>query len=198
MRPFLREIAFTQVPFALTAFGVGCSLLVALFARSYFVFDSLEFVRGRAIWEVATKRGRLVFDNSPQIGLERQFMEEIDLQRQNYARGLPRIQEAFEDWMPDPLNDPKHPELRRMFLRFELLEKQVYRANLSSTPAASRSYAWGPPIAGITLLCLAAILACGYRTYRRLRLGQCTQCGYDLRASGDRCPECGKSRWIKP
>jgi hypothetical protein len=48
---------------------------------------------------------------------------------------------------------------------------------------------------------VAVLLVAAYRSYmqqwRRETGGQCQQCGYDLRASPERCPECGATRETK-
>jgi hypothetical protein len=58
-------------------------------------------------------------------------------------------------------------------------------------------------IGGWFLVMLAAVIpatwvASTLRQRRRARERRCLNCGYDLRASGERCPECGTAVLVDP
>jgi hypothetical protein len=64
-----------------------------------------------------------------------------------------------------------------------------YRSHWSQTV-----FSWGIVLAvlGVTPLCWLAGVRRELWRRKRVRAGLCVQCGYDLRATSGRCPECGK------
>ena len=63
-----------------------------------------------------------------------------------------------------------------------------------SAPPAEVDYLLSLPywfVAALTLLPFLLALRFRQRRKRRRRCGMCEACGYDLRATSDRCPECG-------
>jgi hypothetical protein len=71
-------------------------------------------------------------------------------------------------------------------------------ASGANVPRADRRYYWfvvpawmAAALFGLLPALRACALARSRRTARRTRAGQCVCCGYDLRATPRRCPECG-------
>jgi len=68
-----------------------------------------------------------------------------------------------------------------------------------------RTSQWGPyrrwwfvfplwvPNAALFGLVVIGVLTGPFRTWYRRQTGRCTECGYDLRGSRRRCPECGQA-----
>jgi hypothetical protein len=76
---------------------------------------------------------------------------------------------------------------------FDYFSWHVNRRNTAGNPAAGEwvfIIPWWFVVAVTGTLAGGGIVKARWRA-RRERLGQCLTCGYDLRATSDRCPECG-------
>ncbi|HEY2589609.1 MAG TPA: hypothetical protein VGI81_27940 [Tepidisphaeraceae bacterium] len=183
---------------------LACMSAVALGVRGYWVedrwvwsLDRTERAPHRAVsWCIISDRGSL--------GMARTAFMTRPLPA-NWPRLHRRtfIHSAWQpgglEWArPVPLNVPLGPQESFVDWRGAGLQylRYVGRSKyLSGNYTAVRAPAW--LVAALTAVLPAAQASITLRCLRRRRTGLCEKCGYDLRASTDRCPECGTPITLK-
>jgi hypothetical protein len=183
--------AFISVGAALTS--VVVIALAGLWVASY----QVEF---RLVW-VADKRCVTALASDGEFaGIWSEYatpsLSEIVIDRVTYGHGFHFIR-ARPPKHRHSIISAEHPYFRpaRMYWRFLGFQFSRYD-EFRIDPNYPTSYNLYIPFWLAVFLCLATAAPWYHKLYRHHRrkvLGQCVKCGYDLRGSPERCPECGNT-----
>ena len=179
--PAMRRTLFTV---AAGASAVLCVAVCVLWVRSSWQNTAARDTLQKQI-EGATARmveAQAVANSRVAAGVAalRNLLSEPEAERANEARV--RVDEA------NALSNAANAETARRMAEVNRLNAQL----LATPTGGSAVYKWAagvlliPPLAWVIRLSWMRV-----RTVLRRRDGQCVECGYDLRATPGRCPECG-------
>ena len=184
-----------------------CAAAVAVWVTSYHVHRRVRFPTELGRSQLVAYHGRVEFDNEPQ------WQGEVDRATGDIGRALAEeyaaARKGYENSGRD-LADDAHPAERddmtehlhraaALNLEFEDAAAGV-RRRWAAHPVVRRSVSLAA-VAGAAAVWPVAVLfsrlVSRWRRWRRWRAraarGLCARCGYDLRASPNRCPECGQT-----
>lgn len=178
-----------RITFAITtlASAILCAATLALWVRTYYVVDDVWYSPRKGVsFTAVTRRASILLICSVLTGrTSNAFSDSLDRGPGHSLSSRPRP--------PGPDVSPYTPEgspALLQWLGFDYLARDQARPAFGTTSFRRVILPlWFPTL--MTALAPALAILRRIRRSRGTRDGLCTGCGYDLRATPDRCPECG-------
>ncbi len=177
----------------------ACAAICALIAVSYQRPIDIELVHKGTCWLAVVSRSLLTLDNDPQYQIDfRWGQDHFKLLYALSERDNQRDAEVETELMnhPDPARIPALEAEDRRLSKILVDEERSMMADLRLPPSVCHSIRLATVAAIFAVLpTVTLVINCFFRMRRRTwsNAGACATCGYDLRGTPDRCPECGSS-----